>query len=65
MKEACEWGGICRGTLYKLLNAGSIDAVRLGRRTLVSIESLSRHYESLPRFKQEMTNEKTKSKKAD
>ena len=48
--EASARLGCSRGTLYKLLGAGSIDARKLGRSTLVIVSSLDAFIAALPRF---------------
>jgi len=47
--KAVEVSGLGRTTIYQLIGAGKIDARKQGRRTLVMVESLSRHLESLPK----------------
>jgi hypothetical protein len=47
--RAVEVSGLGRTTLYQLISAGKIDARKQGRRTLVIVESLSRHLDSLPK----------------
>ena len=47
--KAVEVSGLGRTTIYQLIGAGKIDARKQGRRTLVIVESLSRHLESLPK----------------
>ncbi len=43
--------GVSRATIYKLLNSGSIRAVKLGNRTLVSAQALREFSETLPAYK--------------
>ena len=38
--EAAHALGVGRSTIYKLLNAGSLRHIKLGRRTLISIQEL-------------------------
>ena len=38
--EACRLAGIGKTSLYELLNAGKIEAVRVGRRRLIKFASL-------------------------
>ena len=47
--KAVEVSGLGRTTIYQLIGAGKIDARKQGRRTLVIVESLSRHLKSLPK----------------
>ena len=32
--------GVCRSTIYNLINDGKLDTVKVGRRTLIKAESL-------------------------
>jgi len=47
--EAARLSGLTRTEIYNLLNAGTIEARASGRRTLVIMEGLVRHVESLRR----------------
>ena len=38
--EACRIVGIGRTSLYQLLNAGKLEAIKLGRRRLIKVASL-------------------------
>lgn len=50
VKEACARWSVGSTYMYGLLKAGLIVAVKLGRRTLVDVESGDRYFASLPRF---------------
>jgi excisionase family DNA binding protein len=53
VKEACAIGSWSRGTLYKKLASGDLEAVKDGDRTKVTIASIEAHLASLPRFNAE------------
>jgi excisionase family DNA binding protein len=40
--------GVCRSTIYNLLNRGELKAVKMGRRTIISDAEIDRLLESLP-----------------
>ena len=40
--------GFCRSRIYDLLGDGTLEAVKVGRRTLVKAESLKRYIDTLP-----------------
>ena len=42
--------GESRSTVYRLIHAGKLDAVKRGVTTLVLVHSIHRHLASLPRF---------------
>ena len=42
--------GIGRTKLYELISSGEVDAVKLGRRTLIRAESARAFIDSLPRL---------------
>ena len=48
--EAAMMLGESRSTIYRLIHAGKLDAVKRGASTLVLIASIRRYLESLPRF---------------
>lgn len=48
VREVCKICGIGRSTFYAALGAGALNAVKLGRRTLVPAESLDAWLNSLP-----------------
>ncbi len=48
VERACAIGGFGRTTLYQLINLKLLDARKLGRRTLVTDESLRRFLAGLP-----------------
>ena len=48
--EAARMIGESRSTIYRLINAGKLDAVKRGASTLVLTASIYRHLDSLPRF---------------
>jgi excisionase family DNA binding protein len=52
---ACARYGIGRTLLYELLGSGKIEAVKLGKRTLILAESVERYMESLPRLERAST----------
>lgn len=35
-------GGVARSTVYKLIAAGDLDVVKIGRRTRITVESIGR-----------------------
>jgi excisionase family DNA binding protein len=47
--EACAIGGFSRSELYRRLAAGDLEAVKLGRATRITAESLRRMVARLPR----------------
>lgn len=47
-KECCHRNGISVPTLYRLLGAGQITAVKFGHKTLVEVASADRYFSSLP-----------------
>lgn len=49
--DAVRATGIARSKLYDLLGTGEIEAVKLGRRTLIRTESLRRYVSALPAAK--------------
>jgi excisionase family DNA binding protein len=46
--EACALLGVGRTTIYSLIKAGSLRAVKVGRRTVILSADLQRYAESLP-----------------
>jgi excisionase family DNA binding protein len=46
--EACAMLGIGRTTIYGLIKAGNLRAVKVGRRTIVLYADLQRYAETLP-----------------
>lgn len=59
LKVFCDTFGVCPTTAYdRLLNTGAIRAVRVGRRTLIDVESAEQFFASLPSFKMESENDK-------
>lgn len=50
VKDACRVGGFGRTVAYKLARAGRIDMRKIGRKTVVTAESLDRFAQSLPRL---------------
>jgi excisionase family DNA binding protein len=48
--EAAMMLGESRTTIYRLINAGQLDAVKRGSSTLVLVGSIRRYLASLPRF---------------
>lgn len=49
VSEAIQRFGIARTKLYELIGNGDVIAVKLGRRTLISVESLRDLFDRLPR----------------
>ena len=47
--DACRRYGFGKTMLYELIAAKKIEAVKLGTRTLVLVESVERHLATLPR----------------
>jgi hypothetical protein len=45
-----QFGNIGRDTIYSLLNSGQLQAKKIGRRTLVTDESLRNYIRNLPPF---------------
>jgi excisionase family DNA binding protein len=50
VEEAARMLSVCRATLYKLLASGDVQAVRIGRRTLIPVEALKIFAASLPGY---------------
>lgn len=48
ISEACRILSIGRTTLYSAINDGSLEASKIGRRTIVTSEALSKFIQSLP-----------------
>jgi excisionase family DNA binding protein len=48
--EACRYGGFGRQTAYDLIHAGRINAVKLGRRTIIEVASIDRLHATLPKL---------------
>lgn len=46
--DACEYSGLSRSEIYRLLSTQSISAVKSRKRTLILMDSLRAHLESLP-----------------
>ncbi len=46
--DASDYSGLSRSELYRLLSVGQIRAVKSGKRTLILMDSLRAHLESLP-----------------
>ena len=46
--EAARMLSICRASLYKLLDAGEVRAVKHGRRTLIPVQALRDYAAALP-----------------
>lgn len=44
---ADQLGGVCRTTVYRLINNGQLELVKIGRRSFVTGESLTSYVESL------------------
>jgi excisionase family DNA binding protein len=56
--ETCRRYGFGKTTLYELIGAGKVDAVKQGARTLVLADSVERHLASLPRILRHSTSDK-------
>jgi excisionase family DNA binding protein len=54
--EACRRYGFGKTTLYALISRGTVEAVKLGTRTLVLADSIERHLASLPRLGNEVAD---------
>ncbi len=50
VKEACRYGRFSHTTLYRLINAGKINAYKEGSRTKVDLDSVDAYKRSLPRI---------------
>ena len=48
IKKVVEHTGRSQASIYNLLAAGLLDAVKDGKRTMITGESLERHFSSLP-----------------
>jgi excisionase family DNA binding protein len=49
-KETCRAGSFSSTTLYRLIAAEKLVAVKVGSKTLIEVESLKTYLASLPRF---------------
>jgi excisionase family DNA binding protein len=47
--EAKDYLNVSQATLYRLLAAGALEAVKVGSRTLIPVESLDAFWNSLPK----------------
>jgi excisionase family DNA binding protein len=54
LNDAAEAFGQCRRTIYNLIAAGRVDAIKAGRSTLVVYQSLKDYYASRPRAQYKM-----------
>ena len=52
--EVCEFLGIGKTSLYKLINNKKIDAIKIGRLTRISSESLQSFIKSAPAYASEV-----------
>jgi excisionase family DNA binding protein len=50
LKTACAYGGFGRTKAYELINAGVIEAYKMGHQTMVDLATLERYHASLPRM---------------
>lgn len=50
LRESCRIAGLSSVTLYRLIAAKKIIAVKAGSKTLIELASLQRYLRSLPRF---------------
>jgi len=48
VRDACVVVGISRSGIYRLLNDGTLSAKKIGRRTLVTAESIRLYIDSCP-----------------
>lgn len=48
--DACQRWGVGKSRLYQLVGSGDIEAVKLGVKTLLVVESGDAFFRSLPRF---------------
>lgn len=51
VRDFCDRYGIGRTKVYELLGSGTLEAVRIGSRTLITGDSIEQWAASLPRFK--------------
>jgi hypothetical protein len=49
--EAVHISGLSRSEVYRRLGAGDLEAVKSGKRTLITMDSLRRHLGNLPKAK--------------
>jgi len=53
VKVFCATYGVCATTAYdRLINTGAIRAIRVGRRTLIDVDSAEQFFASLPALKE-------------
>jgi excisionase family DNA binding protein len=50
LKAACTYGGFGRTKAYELIDAGKIDAYKMGHQTMIDLNSVDRYHDSLPRI---------------
>jgi hypothetical protein len=50
LRQACIYGGFGRMKAYELIRARRIVAVRLGKKTMISVASIDRFHDSLPKL---------------
>jgi excisionase family DNA binding protein len=49
VKQTCALLGIGRSAVFKLLASGELEAVKYGRKTIITYPSIKKRFESLPR----------------
>jgi excisionase family DNA binding protein len=47
-KDGCKYGHFCKTKAYKLIEAGTITAYKMGHKTLIDLDSVDRYLASLP-----------------
>jgi DNA-binding transcriptional regulator YdaS (Cro superfamily) len=48
-RDGCKYGGFGKMKAYELIDAGKIDARKMGKRTMLNLESIDRYHASLPK----------------
>jgi hypothetical protein len=49
-KVGCTYGGFGRTKAYELIEAGKIDAYKMGHQTMIDLNSVDRYHASLPKI---------------
>jgi excisionase family DNA binding protein len=49
-KVGCSYGGFGRTKAYELIEAGKIDAYKMGHQTMIDLNSVDRYHASLPKI---------------
>ena len=50
LRDACKYGGFGKWKAYDLIHAGAIDAYKMGRRTMIDLNSIDRYHGTLPKI---------------